>query len=127
LRIKPGDAVAHHGLGIALARQGKYDEAIAHFSEASRINPQDASNHFNQGNIRARQGKYDEAVAHFTEALRIQPGYAEAHFSRGLAYLIMKDTTSALEEYRKLRTIRPDLANTLSQEIFRAKDVAPNK
>jgi hypothetical protein len=44
-----------------------------------------------------------------------------------LAYLLMKDQASALEEYRKLNTINPDLANALSQEIIRANDLAPNR
>jgi Flp pilus assembly protein TadD len=30
---------AHNNLGVALARQGKINEAIAHFSEAVRLKP----------------------------------------------------------------------------------------
>jgi Flp pilus assembly protein TadD len=33
---------AHNGIGAALANQGKYDEAIAHFNEALRIRPDQA-------------------------------------------------------------------------------------
>ena len=39
LRVTSGNAVAHHGLGSALARQGKSAEATIQFKEALRIDP----------------------------------------------------------------------------------------
>jgi len=39
VRIKPDYAGAHFNLGVALAQQGRLDEAIGHFSEAVRIKP----------------------------------------------------------------------------------------
>ena len=37
LRLNPDDKKAHNSLGIVLAEQGKVDDAISHFQEASRI------------------------------------------------------------------------------------------
>ena len=65
------------------------------------------------------QGKSEEAMAHYAEALRINPQYADAHFSLGKAYFMMGNLDKALEEYKILKTINPDLANTLSRKIFK--------
>ncbi len=39
MEIEPNYANAHHRLGLAVAGQDKYDEAIKHFNEALRIKP----------------------------------------------------------------------------------------
>ena len=39
LRLDPVQPVAWTSLGIAVFRQGRLDEAIAHFSEALRLDP----------------------------------------------------------------------------------------
>ena len=38
-QLRPADAVSQYNLAIALARAGRIDEAIAHFSEALRLKP----------------------------------------------------------------------------------------
>ena len=119
LRIKPDHADVHNNLGIVLARQGNYDEAISHFTKALQIKPNYAEAHNNLGIALARRGKIQEAIGHHHEALRIKPNLPEAHYSLGLAYLMIGNRDSALEEYRILKTINPDLANTLSQKILK--------
>jgi len=39
LEIRPAYAEAHNNLGVALARQGRLDDAIVHFSESVRLEP----------------------------------------------------------------------------------------
>jgi Flp pilus assembly protein TadD len=39
LEIRPDYAEAHNNLGVALARQGRLEEAIARFGEALRLKP----------------------------------------------------------------------------------------
>ena len=119
LQIKPDYADAHNNLGGALVRQGKIKEAMVHYAEVLRINPDQAEAHGNIGNCLAEQGKMEEAIAHYKKALQIKPGFSEVHFSLGMAYWMMGNRDSALEEYRILKTIHPDLANTLSQKIFK--------
>lgn len=71
------------------------------------------------GNSLAEQGRIEEAIVNYTEALRINPDFAEAHFFLGLAYLMIGNRDSALEEHKILKTINPNLANTLSHKIFK--------
>jgi tetratricopeptide (TPR) repeat protein len=119
LRIKPDHADAHYNLGNALARQGRFQEAILHFAAVLRVNPDDAEANCNLGLALAEQGKAQEAITHYIEALRIKPDFAAAHFHLALAYFMIGNRSSALEEHKILKTLNPELANTLSQKIFK--------
>ena len=63
--------------------QGKYEEAVVHFTEALRLNPGFANAHNNLGDVLYTQGKNEEAAAHYAEALRLSPDYANAHNKLG--------------------------------------------
>ena len=39
LRLKPGHAMAHLNLGVALVREHDLDNALRHFQEAARLDP----------------------------------------------------------------------------------------
>jgi protein O-GlcNAc transferase len=68
----------HNNLGLALAEQRRFEEAIVHYNEALRILPNFAEAHNNMGSALAGQGKLQEAIAHYAEALRIDPDYVKA-------------------------------------------------
>ncbi len=76
---------SHSNLGNGFVKQGKYKDAVAHFTEALRLNPRYTEVHNNLGNVLYTQGKYEEAVAHFTEALRLNPGFKDIHNNLGTA------------------------------------------
>jgi Flp pilus assembly protein TadD len=78
LRIKPNLADARNNIGVALAAQGKYDEAVRHYREALHIRPDDAGIHNNIGVALAAQGKVDAAIGHYAQALRIRPDHEKA-------------------------------------------------
>jgi len=58
--------------GIALAEQGKYDEAIEYFDSAIKINPQDAKVWYNKGLVLFLQGKYAEAIDAYNNAINLR-------------------------------------------------------
>src|SRR6266700_904787 len=72
--IDPRSPIGQIGLGLALARQGKLAEAIAHYEQALRIKPDHAAAHTNWGVALARQGHQAEADAHYQEALHLRTG-----------------------------------------------------
>jgi len=63
------------------------------------------------------QGYPEEAITHFREALRIKPNFQQAHFSLCMAYLMTGRQDLALEEYKTLKTINPNLANILHRKM----------
>jgi hypothetical protein len=72
------DAQAHYNLGVALARTGKVEEAIAHYEQAIRIDPDFAGAHYNLGKALTQVGRVPEAIEHYEQALRINPDFTEA-------------------------------------------------
>ena len=69
--------LGRYNWGNALLAQGKFDEAINHYSEALQIKPDYAQAHNNMGIALTNKGKIEEAITRFREALRIEPNYAE--------------------------------------------------
>ncbi len=81
--------------GVALAMQGKYDEAIQAFDEAIRLDPEDALAWNNKGVALAMQGKYDEAIQAYDETIRLYPEYADVWYYKGLALAVQGEYDEA--------------------------------
>jgi tetratricopeptide (TPR) repeat protein len=71
-------ADAYNGLGSALLRQGKPDEAFSCFINALELRPDHLFAHLNLSTMYARQGKLKEALEYVDKALQINPGSPEA-------------------------------------------------
>jgi len=122
LELNAKNAEVHSTLGVALARQGKLDEAIRHFSEAVRLEPSHVDAHYSLGQAMARQGKFDDAIRHFSAVLRLKPDSAEAHgylgsllFARGM----LKEATVHLSEAVRLDPNYADAHYNIGQVMFR--------
>jgi tetratricopeptide (TPR) repeat protein len=95
-------------LGLALAGQGKIDEAITQYTDALRIKPDFAEAHLNLGNALAAQGRIDEAIRQYTEALRIKPDFPGAHVNLGAALAGQGRIDEAIAHYFEALRIKPD-------------------
>ena len=65
-------------MGSALARQGKFSEALWCFERALQLDSGSAMSHNNLGVALMRMDRLKEAAGHFMTALGIKPDYAEA-------------------------------------------------
>jgi Flp pilus assembly protein TadD len=108
--VNANNYLAHCQLGIALAEQGRVEEAIAHYSEALRIKPDYPDAHNNVGVALAEQGRVEEAIAHYSEALRIKPDYSDAYNNLGLSLAGQGRIEDAMAHYRMALQLRPDNA-----------------
>lgn len=108
----PGDAEAHNALGVALARQGRFAEAIAQYQQAlalaSRF-PDEALN--NWGIVRAQQGDLDGAIERYRAAVAANPDNADAQVNWGNALVRLDKPDEAVTHYAAALTIRPDHAD----------------
>jgi tetratricopeptide (TPR) repeat protein len=93
LQIDKNNYMAYHHLGMALAAEGKIDQAVAAYRQTLTIAPQYPSTYNNLGIIYAEQGRFDEAVAFFKEAIRLTP--ANISFYRNLALTYQKQGKTA--------------------------------
>ena len=108
LQVTQGNFLAHNNLGAALAKRGRHEEALGHFSEALKIRPDYVSAHTNLGNELMRQGRTREAIRHFSEALKIKPDQAETHNNLGVALAIQGRTREAIRHFSEALKIKPD-------------------
>ena len=107
LEVTRRNAVIHNNLGIALAKQGKLDQAIVHFAEVVRLKPDFAEAHYNLGNALAKQDKLDQAIVHYAEAVRLKPGLAEVHNNLGNALEKQGKLDQAIAHYQEALRLRP--------------------
>jgi tetratricopeptide (TPR) repeat protein len=133
LDVTANNYLGHIGYGIALSKQGKEDEAIAHFNKALKIkirpgqlHPLFTDIHYNLGNALVRQGKYDEAIDHFAKVLMVKPDFAKAYNSWGVALSRQGKYQEAIEHYKDALKIKKDYAeahNNMGVALFRLGEI----
>jgi protein O-GlcNAc transferase len=97
--------------GVALAQQGRMDDAGHYFQRALQIQPEDADAHNNLGIVLAQQGKFDEALAHYHEALRLKPGFLPALNNLAIALHRQGKLDEACAFYQQVLLMEPDHAH----------------
>ena len=85
IAIDPKFAHAHNGLGIALAGQERFDEAIEQYRKADGLweNAKSDDRKFalwNLGMAFLQQDRFDDAIANFAQATTVAPDDAMAFF-----------------------------------------------
>ena len=79
----PGSAQVHAKMGLALAGQGRREEALASYDQAVVLEPERAVTHLGRAQVLAGMGRSEEALAAYDRTIGIDPGLAEAHLRRG--------------------------------------------
>lgn len=74
----PRAAKPRQNLGLALAMEGRYDEAIPELQQAVLLDPADPGARLNLAVAYAQIGRIDEARLHARDALRLKPDYGRA-------------------------------------------------
>lgn len=88
IELKPDFSPAHIGLGGALLRLRRVDDAAREFQAALALGKEPAFAHNGLACALALQGKPDEAIFHFEQAIRLRPDYVDAR--RNLAQVLAK-------------------------------------
>ncbi len=112
-QAKNADSAAVHAknqLGIALAQQGRLDEATSVFRQALKLKPDDAATHNNLGLALHQLDRLDEAVPHYLRSLALDPDYAEAHNNLGNALKDQGKLDDAVPHYRRAIFLKPESA-----------------
>jgi tetratricopeptide (TPR) repeat protein len=77
----PTGAKQHYDYGLALQKEGQWEQAEQQYKITLGFKPADAKTHMNLATVLTAQNKFDEAAPHMEEALRLQPDDGESHFS----------------------------------------------
>ncbi len=111
LQVSPLSSLAHSGLGVALFKEGKVDEAIIQYKKALEIQPTYPEAHNNLGAALMQKEQVDEAIVQNRKALEIRPTYPEAHNNLGTALMQKEQVDEAIIQYEKALEIRPNYSD----------------
>jgi len=107
LHVTSNNWVAHHNLGIAHIREGRYKNGIYHYLEALRIKPDSAETHYNLGAALIHMGKAKEAMIYYQKALMMNPNLEKAHNDLGVALIMEGRIKEAVYHFYQALEIRP--------------------
>jgi hypothetical protein len=102
--------VGHTNLGLAFLKDGRSNEARAHFQQALEINPNDAEAHNNLGVVFYQRGQLNEAIDQYQKAIAISPNYTDAHNNLGIAFAQNGQIDQAVAQFQKAVQLKPDYA-----------------
>ena len=109
LKKNPGSWLAHHNLGLTLAKQGNRAEAEWHYRETLRLKPDNGDAHYNLANLLFATGRPEEALSHYERALPFSPGDADFHNNYGVALFALRQSEAAAEQFREALRLNPGL------------------
>ena len=122
------NAEIHNGLGIDLARQEKYEEALAEFLKASKLAPLSARIQNNLGYVYLIQGRNSEALATLQIASRLDPTSERVRENVKTAEqrLSLVDAAASAPLARPIVVDRFPQAIRTDSDVPRLVNVAPN-
>jgi tetratricopeptide (TPR) repeat protein len=112
---------ARYNMGITYARMGnmKYSEFV--FRSLVKNSPTYSLGYDGLAVTLSRSGRAREAIPFHEKAISLLPGEPSYYYNLGLSYLMLGDTTKALEQQQKLRTIDVDVADQLASVIIKRR------
>jgi tetratricopeptide (TPR) repeat protein len=94
LALKPDDASLHNNYGLALAKSGKFQDALPELEKAAQLEPANACKYYyNAGALLTNAGQVDPAIETFKKGIAADANCADAYYQVGVN-LMAKVTTS---------------------------------
>jgi tetratricopeptide (TPR) repeat protein len=93
--------------GVALLREGHFDQALIKLEESHRASPRNATIENLLGITETQLGHPDAAVTHYRKSIRLDPAQASPHRNLGFNLLNAKDYAGAEPELREASRLSP--------------------
>jgi len=106
--IDPEDPNASNNRGVALAKEGQYEAAIAQFTRAFQRNPIFTEAYYNRALVDLAIGQLGQAISDFTRAVEIKPGFIEGYDGRAPIYVAMGQYKEAISDFTRVIENDPD-------------------
>ena len=110
LEVTRDNHVAHQYVAVAFAREGRYDDAIAHFREAVRIRPGFSTIWMNLAGALLSAGRTGEAIEAYRQSISLRPENADSHFHLAMVYEQQGDHDQAISLLRETARLDPKFA-----------------
>ncbi len=108
LAVTQNNFLAHNNYGVALANEGRYEEALAHYAEAIRIKPHYARAYNNYGSALTLLGRLDEAVEKYEHSLNLWSN-AQTHQNFAVTLARQKRYDETIFHCREALRLNPKL------------------
>jgi len=108
LAIYPNSDFAYYILGMALARQRNYPEALLNLKKALYLNPDLMSAHYQLGIAAYYQKEFVTALHHFNAALEKGMNSHFLHYNMGNTWYQMSDFRAAIRAYLRSLSLCPE-------------------
>jgi tetratricopeptide (TPR) repeat protein len=99
--------------GVALARDGRRQDAIPLFRRVLTLRPDETRVHYNLGVALAEEKNYTEALTSFQAAVHCQPDCSDAHYGLGNVLGELDRDEEAVAAYHQAIALQPDHAASL--------------
>ena len=109
--VTSGNALAYNNLGMALAEEGKPEEAILNFRNAIQIDHKYALAYSNLGVALTGQGHLKEARKYLKTALILNPEYADAENNLGIVLKKSDEIFEAIKHFKNALVFDPSHAH----------------
>lgn len=100
-------------LGIDLANNQQYDEALVAFQQAIRLDPNFAKAYNGRGNVLRDLKRYKDALTAFQQAIHLDPNLAIAYNGKGAVLIDLKKKEEALSAFEQALRLRPNFSIAL--------------
>ena len=111
-KLDSGNHETYFQLGRALAKCGKFDEALNQYEESIAIMPENPDAHFNLGCIFLRRKEYASAAWEFEEVIKLKPPYlSDVYVNLGIARYNAGSFGEALVALKKALQLNPKNQN----------------
>jgi tetratricopeptide (TPR) repeat protein len=104
--------------GLALMEAGKYDRAIAKFTEHLKTKPDDPFAYNDRGIAYKSKSEFKHAIADFSEALRRKPDWWFAYYNRGSCYQAEGAEDAAIADFTRSLNGGPKNSNPLRMDAL---------
>jgi len=122
LELNSNDSWAYHQMGEALAKLGRFDEAVTAFRHAIELKPDFSWSYHHLGDALAQQQQWEQSAVAFRKAIEFNPEHLGSYVGLGNSLAKLGQLDEAIVTYRRAIKLNPDadwihyaLANTLQQ------------
>jgi protein O-mannosyl-transferase len=126
LRVAGPSVGAEDALGLAIHKNGHFDEAVPHFEKALQMKPDDYLALLSMGVTRFHQGRIPEAIEYAQAAVRSLPSAPKGHNLLGMALAKQNENQAALDEMRRASELAPkdsEIRNNLGLALVRLRRI----
>ncbi len=97
---------AFHNLGLIYANKDDYQNAVDAYESALQISPESAYDWYQLGLLHAGNSHFDKGIAAYKKAIELNTSLDDAYVGLGSAYYWSGDKSAALEQVKRLRTLK---------------------